>query len=71
MRHRPIKKDEIVTFNQIKVIASRMAVILNNEPQGWVISFRSKDDINTLSLQLSQYNNMPITCAPYSMSIAI
>ncbi|HBT9064422.1 TPA: sensor histidine kinase [Klebsiella pneumoniae] len=48
------KKDEIVTFNQIKVIASRMAVILNNEPQGWAISFRSKDDINTLSLQLSQ-----------------
>ena len=48
------KKDEIVTFNHIKVIASRMAVILNNEPQGWVISFRSKDDINTLSLQLSQ-----------------
>ncbi|WP_135708379.1 citrate sensor histidine kinase CitA [Klebsiella pneumoniae] len=48
------KKDEIVTFNQIKVIASRMAVILNNEPQGWVISFRSKDDTNTLSLQLSQ-----------------
>ncbi|EPL2591605.1 citrate sensor histidine kinase CitA [Klebsiella pneumoniae] len=48
------KKDEIVTFNQIKVIASRMAVILNNEPQGWVISFRSKDDINTLRLQLSQ-----------------
>lgn len=48
------KKDEIVTFNNIKVIASRMAVILNEEPQGWVISFRSKDDINTLSLQLSQ-----------------
>ncbi len=48
------KKDEIVTFNQIKVIASRMAVTLNSEPQGWVISFRSKDDINTLSLQLSQ-----------------
>ncbi len=48
------KKDEIVTFNGIKVIASRMAVILNNQPQGWVISFRSKDDINTLSLQLSQ-----------------
>lgn len=48
------KKDEIVTFNNIKVIASRMAVILNEKPQGWVISFRSKDDINTLSLQLSQ-----------------
>ena len=48
------KKDEIVTFNGIKVIANRMAVILNNQPQGWVISFRSKDDINTLSLQLSQ-----------------
>ncbi|WP_368528381.1 citrate sensor histidine kinase CitA [Enterobacter cloacae] len=48
------KKDEIVTFNHINVIASRMAVILNDQPQGWVISFRSKDDINTLSLQLSQ-----------------
>lgn len=48
------KKDEIVTFNQIKVIASRMAVIIDQEPRGWVISFRSKDDINTLSLQLSQ-----------------
>ena len=53
------------------MIASRMAVILNNEPQGWVISFRSKDDINTLSLQLSQCNSMRITCAPCSMSIAI
>ncbi|EKS6649026.1 sensor histidine kinase [Enterobacter hormaechei] len=48
------KKDEIVIFNETKVIANRMAVILNNQPQGWVISFRSKDDINTLSLQLSQ-----------------
>lgn len=48
------KKDEIVTFNDVKVIASRMAVILDSQPQGWVISFRSKDDINTLSLQLSQ-----------------
>lgn len=48
------KKDEIVTFNQMKVIASRMAVIIDNQPQGWVISFRNKDDINALSLQLSQ-----------------
>ena len=48
------KKDEIVTFNNVKVIASRMAVNLNNQLHGWVISFRSKDDINTLSLQLSQ-----------------
>lgn len=48
-----------------------MAVTLNNEPQGWVISFRSKDDINTLSLQLSQSSSTRITCAPYSTSIAI
>ncbi|CAH6636569.1 Histidine kinase [Pseudocitrobacter vendiensis] len=48
------KKDEIVIFNHIKMIASRMALILNDEPQGWVISFRKKDDISTLSLQLSQ-----------------
>ncbi len=48
------KKDEIVTFNGVKVIASRMAVLLDGSPQGWVVSFRSKDDINILSLQLSQ-----------------
>ncbi|WP_058912374.1 ATP-binding protein [Entomohabitans teleogrylli] len=48
------KKDEIAVFNQIKVIASRMGVFLSGVPHGWVISFRSKDDINTLSLQLSQ-----------------
>lgn len=48
------KKDEIVIFNQIKMIASRMALILNDKPRGWVISFRKKDDISTLSLQLSQ-----------------
>lgn len=48
------KKDEIVIFNQIKVIVSWMVVILNNELQGWVISFCSKDDINIFSLQFSQ-----------------
>lgn len=48
------KKDEIVIFNQIKMIASRMVLSLEGVPQGWVISFRKKDDINTLSLQLSQ-----------------
>ncbi len=29
-----------------------MAVIIDNQPQGWVINFRNKNDINTLSLQL-------------------
>lgn len=48
-----------------------MAVTLNSEPQGWVISFRSKDDINTLSLQLSQFSSTRIICGPCSTSIAI
>ncbi|PLR41088.1 histidine kinase [Chimaeribacter californicus] len=48
------KKDDIASFNNVKVIASRMGICINGIPQGAVISFRNKDDINTLSLQLSQ-----------------
>lgn len=47
-------KDEICQFNNIAVIASRTRIIINNQLQGWVISFRDKNDINSLNLQLSQ-----------------
>ncbi|WP_211222825.1 ATP-binding protein [Paludibacterium yongneupense] len=48
------KKDEICLFNSVQVIASRVGIHIDGRPQGWVISFRRKDDISTLSLQLSQ-----------------
>ncbi|MCH5049533.1 ATP-binding protein [Pectobacterium aquaticum] len=46
--------DEICRFNHATVIASRVRIMLEDELQGWVISFRSKNDIHTLSMQLSQ-----------------
>ncbi|UUE11700.1 sensor histidine kinase [Dickeya zeae] len=46
--------DEICRFNQTTVIASRVRIMLEDELQGWVISFRDKNDIHTLSMQLSQ-----------------
>ncbi|WP_067486969.1 sensor histidine kinase [Dickeya sp. CSL RW240] len=46
--------DEICRFNQVTVIASRVRIMLEDELQGWVISFRDKNDIHTLSMQLSQ-----------------
>lgn len=46
--------DEICSFNGLDVIANRAAIWIDNVFQGWVVSFRSKDDINTLSAQLSQ-----------------
>ncbi|WJV64262.1 sensor histidine kinase [Pectobacteriaceae bacterium C52] len=46
--------DEICRFNHITVIASRVRIMLKDELQGWVISFRDKNDIHSLSLQLSQ-----------------
>ncbi len=52
MMRRKNKKDEIVTFNQMKVIASRMAVIIDNQPQA-AISFATKTISIHLSLQLS------------------
>jgi two-component system, CitB family, cit operon sensor histidine kinase CitA len=50
----PDIKDQICLFNQLNVIASRVAIRLGGRLHGWVISFRRQDDINTLSLQLSQ-----------------
>ena len=46
--------DEVCRFNHVRVIASRVRIMQENELQGWVISFRGKNDINTLSSQLSQ-----------------
>lgn len=46
--------DEICRFNGTTVIASRVRIMLEDELQGWVISFRGKNDIHTLSMQLSQ-----------------
>lgn len=48
------RHDEICRFNQRQVIANRVEMVDERGPQGWVISFRDKNDINTLSSQLSQ-----------------
>ena len=47
-------KDEILSLNGDYVIASRVPCQLDGKALGWVVSFRRKDDINTLSHQLSQ-----------------
>ncbi|WP_343554097.1 sensor histidine kinase [Pantoea sp.] len=47
--------DHITVMNQRQVIVNRVAIELApGEPSGWVCSFRDKNDINTLSSQLSQ-----------------
>ncbi|WP_039055370.1 sensor histidine kinase [Enterobacter sp. Bisph1] len=46
--------DEICHFNQLTVIASRVRIMLEDKLQGWVITFRDRNEIDTLSAQLSQ-----------------
>jgi two-component system, CitB family, cit operon sensor histidine kinase CitA len=46
--------DEICRFNQLTVIASRVRIMLEDELQGWVITFRDRNEIDSLSAQLSQ-----------------
>ncbi|SEK22967.1 two-component system, CitB family, cit operon sensor histidine kinase CitA [Kosakonia sacchari] len=46
--------DEICRFNQLTVIASRVRIMLENKLQGWVITFRDRNEIDSLSAQLSQ-----------------
>lgn len=46
--------DEVCHFNDLTVIASRVRVMLENTLQGWVITFRDRNEIDILSAQLSQ-----------------
>ena len=46
--------DELCRFNQLIVLASRVRIMLEESLQGWVITFRDRDEINSLSAQLSQ-----------------
>nr|WP_318383991.1 sensor histidine kinase [uncultured Enterobacter sp.] len=46
--------DEICRFNQLTVIASRVRIKLEDKLQGWVITFRDRNEIDSLSAQLSQ-----------------
>ncbi len=49
------RHDEIALFNQRQVIVNRVPIELPAPAlHGWVYSFRDKNDINTLSRQLSQ-----------------
>ena len=40
--------------NQLTVLASRVRIMLENTLQGWVITFRDRNEINALTAQLSQ-----------------
>ncbi|MBJ3813898.1 sensor histidine kinase [Shimwellia pseudoproteus] len=52
---KPAHHDNITVFNQRPVIVNRVAIELEpGSASGWVVSFRDKNDINTLSSQLSQ-----------------
>lgn len=46
--------DEIGRFNHVTVIASRVRIMLEDKLQGWVITFRDRNEIDSLSAQLSQ-----------------
>ncbi|MWN31531.1 MULTISPECIES: ATP-binding protein [unclassified Gilliamella] len=46
--------DHICYFNDISVIANRIRIIVDEKIQGWVITFRNFNDINLLSMQLTQ-----------------
>ncbi|OLQ86295.1 ATPase [Vibrio panuliri] len=47
-------KDEIIILNGKTVIASRVAIYDDENLIGWVISFRAKNDINSLTAELTQ-----------------
>ncbi|UGA57461.1 ATP-binding protein [Vibrio sp. VB16] len=47
-------KDEIVSINGKTLIANRVAIFDGDILSGWVISFRHKNDINSLTAELSQ-----------------
>src|SRR5471032_849782 len=51
----PNSHDAVTRFNQRQVIVNRVRIEVGPASEtGWVVSFRDKNDINTLSSQLSQ-----------------
>lgn len=46
--------DDLLIINGLKIIANRVGIWIDDEFQGWVVSFRRHDEINILSAQLSQ-----------------
>ena len=47
-------QDQMINCNGEKLIASRVKIIGHEQLVGWVVSFRKRDDINTLTSQLTQ-----------------
>lgn len=47
-------KDEMIHLNEHSLIANRVAIFKQDQLIGWVVSFREKSDIDTLSNELSQ-----------------
>ncbi len=47
-------KDEIVSINGKTLIANRVAIFDRSSLIGWVVSFRHKNDINSLTAELTQ-----------------
>lgn len=46
--------DHVCHFNDCLVIANRIRIVVHDKIQGWVITFRKFDEVNLLSVQLSQ-----------------
>lgn len=46
--------DELCHFNQLTVLASRVRIRFENRLQGWVITFRDRQEIDSLTARLSQ-----------------
>lgn len=46
--------DEVVLFNHLTVVANRVRIMLEDQLQGWVITFRDCNEIASLNAQLSQ-----------------
>ena len=60
--------DELCRFNQLTVLASRVRIMLENTLQGWVITFRDRDEINALSAhapRTAQPDDHPLRSAAY------
>lgn len=47
-------EDQVIACNGETLIASRVNILEHNKPSGWVVSFRKRDDINSLTSQLTQ-----------------
>ncbi|MEI8598752.1 hypothetical protein P4S64_17690 [Vibrio sp. M60_M31a] len=69
-----LRQQEVITCNGETLVATRVKIWEDNQHAGWVISFRPRNDLNTLTSQLThiqqQTDNLRVLSHEYANKLS-